>query len=183
MGPERNVYWDLQHNWHLQQHPTIYELILLILMTIYDMKCRSEFWIKVKIVNFKSLKWVATNLPEIPCGQQISLRLIFVKGVGGRDDTWSAAFHVFITTAYMLSSVWTVLAHTVHLWKLFRQGNRTRALSINQGTFQTAVIFDSQKLLIATQVSEPRLMVSAIIWKPIKNYGSKKKPTTEWWDP
>ena len=27
----------------------------------------------------------------------------------------------------------------------------------------------------AAQISEPRLMVSAIIWKPVKNYGSEKK--------
>lgn len=46
MGPEWNGCWDLQHNKHLQQHPTVYETFLLILMTIYDMKYSSKICIQ-----------------------------------------------------------------------------------------------------------------------------------------
>ena len=51
MGQKRNLkaeWWDPQHKWHTQRHPTIYELNLLILMTINDMKCSSNISIQIK---------------------------------------------------------------------------------------------------------------------------------------
>ena len=91
-----------------------------------------KIWFKVKIVNLESLKWVATN----------SLRPAKFTSPHFHERCWRSwwtheRLHLHVIICLNCSCP----------WKLFRQANRTRALSINQGTSQTAVIFDSQKLL------------------------------------
>ena len=46
---------DPQHKRHIQRHPTIYGLNLLILMTIYDINCSSKYLIQESIENFEIL--------------------------------------------------------------------------------------------------------------------------------
>ena len=139
MGPEWNGCWELQHNNYLQQHPTFYTLNPLIFMTVYDIKCSSKLLIQVKSELWK-LDMGCYKLAEN------SLRPANFTSPYFHERCW----HSWWTHERLHLHV-IICLNCSCPWKLFRQANRSRALSINQGTSQTAVIFDSQKLLTDTR--------------------------------